>query len=263
MFIRDFFNFHVMTFMLSNYWLVLIILTAFAFVTIKTRKLTLLAGVAGWVAGLLVFAGAGYTGVAMIATFFILGTVATSRGMNIKQKLGLAEKDKGRRTAGQVVANAGAAAILGVLVIVYPAKAGVFRLMMAASVASAAADTLSSELGNIYGKKFYNIITFKKDTRGLDGVISLEGTLIGIAGSAIIAIMYAIGYGNNGHVLWIIVAGTIGNFSDSIAGAALERKGFLRNNEVNFLNTIIASLFALLLFYLLSQSENSGYDLQL
>ncbi|MEJ7682225.1 MAG: DUF92 domain-containing protein [Segetibacter sp.] len=196
------------------------------------------------------FAGAGYTGVGMIATFFVLGTGATSWGMSVKQKLGLAEKDKGRRTSGQVVANAGVAAILGLLGMLYPAKTGLFRFMMAASIASAAADTLSSECGNIYGKNFYNIITFKKDTRGLDGVVSIEGTFIGIAGSVIIAFVYVISFGYSMQFLWIILAGTLGNLSDSVLGATLERKGYLNNNEVNFLNTAVAALFALFLFYL-------------
>lgn len=233
--------------MLLNYWPVLFILTAVAFISVRAKKLTLPAGVTGWVAGLLVFAGAGYAGVAMLAIFFALGTGATSWGMSVKQKLGLAEKDKGRRTPGQVVANAGAAAILGVLAVAYQAKAGLFRVMMAGAFASATADTLSSELGNVYGQSFYNIITFKKDTRGLDGVVSIEGTLIGIAGSTIIAIVYAIGFGFDIQFLWIIIAGTIGNFSDSILGATLERKGSLSNNEVNFFNTAIAALFVLLL----------------
>ncbi len=236
--------------MLSNYWLILFILTSVAFISVKAEKLTLTAGITGWVVGLLVFTELGYTGVAMIAAFFVLGTGATSWRMSAKQKVGLAEKNKGRRTAGQVIANAGVAAILGILAMFYPAKVNLFRLMTAAAIASAAADTLSSELGNIYGKNFYNIITFKRDTRGLDGVVSIEGTFIGIAGSVIIAFVYVISFGFSMRFLWIILAGTLGNLSDSVLGATLERKGYLHNNEVNFLNTVVAALFVLLLFSL-------------
>ncbi len=234
--------------MLSKYWLILIILSAVAFISVQGKKLTLPASITGWVVGLLIFAGAGYAGVIMIATFFVLGTGATSWGMSVKQKLGLAEKDKGRRTAVQVVANAGAAALLAALAIAYPSKASIFRMMMAGAIASATADTLSSELGNIYGKNYYNIINLKKDARGLDGVVSIEGTLIGIAGSTIIACIYSISFGFDINFLWVIIAGTIGNFSDSVLGATMERKGFLHNNEVNFLNTVIAALLVLILF---------------
>jgi uncharacterized membrane protein len=51
-------------------------------------------------------------------------------------------------------------------------------------------------------------------------------------------------------LLWIIVAGTIGNLADSILGASLERKGFIKNDVVNFLNTLFAAIASLMLYYL-------------
>ncbi len=90
--------------------------------------------------------------------------------------------------------------------------------MMAAAFSSAAADTLSSELGSIYGRQFYNILSFKKDQRGLDGVVSLEGTVLGVAGSFIIATVYSIGFGWDIGLLWIVIAGTIGNLGGFFIG---------------------------------------------
>ena len=235
--------------MLLHYWLIVFILSVVAFVSVKAAKLTVAAAITGWVAGFLIFEGAGFTGVTMIATFFILGTAATSWKMNVKQQLGLAEKDKGKRTAGQVIANAGVAAILGLLIIVFGEKTGWLRVMMAASLASATADTLSSEMGNVYGSRFYNILTCKKDLRGLDGVISLEGTCIGIFGSVIIAIIYAAGFGFDITFLFIIIAGTLGNLFDSVLGASAERKKYLGNNAVNFLNTLFAATIAALFYW--------------
>lgn len=146
-----------------------------------------------------------------------------------------------------MLANAGVAAICGMLVLMCTKFAGLLLLMMAASFASATADTLSSELGTIYGKRFFNIVTLKPDQRGLDGVISLEGTLIGIAGSCIIAVIYAIGFEWDLNVVWIIIAGTTGNLTDSLLGALLERKHYIDNNAVNFLNTLMAALVVLLI----------------
>jgi uncharacterized protein (TIGR00297 family) len=234
----------------ANYWVTISILLIGAILSITAGKLTTLAGLTGCIVGLLVFAGAGYTGIAMLATFFLLGTTATSWGINRKRSLGLVEKDKGKRTSGQVIANAGVAAGLGIFIVALTGYKDLFRLMMAASFASATADTLSSELGILYGSKFYNIMTLKKDTRGLDGVISIEGSLIGIAGSFFIAVVYSIGYGLSIHLLLIVLAGSIGNLFDSFLGATLERKNYLNNNAVNFLNTTIAALaiWALFLF---------------
>src|SRR5438128_851678 len=141
--------------MVSNYGLIISILLIAAMLSVRAGKLTAIAGLAGFLAGLFVFAGAGYTGIVMLATFFLLGTFATSWGMMQKQRLGLAENNKGKRTAGQVIANAGVAAMLGLFIVAIPEHKDLFILMIAASLASATADTLSSELCNLYGRKFY------------------------------------------------------------------------------------------------------------
>jgi uncharacterized protein (TIGR00297 family) len=116
---------------------------------------------------------------------------------------------------------------------------------MAGAFSSATADTLSSELGTVYGKKFYNILTFQKDKKGLDGVVSFEGTGIGIAGSAVMATIYCLGAGWSLAFLWIVIAGTIGNLCDSVLGATVERRQIIGNDVVNFLNTLIGAMVLL------------------
>lgn len=225
---------------------VLVFLVSGGLASAFLHKLTGPAAATGILLGFCIYKGGGYTDIAMLAIFFVLGTAATSLHAKQKQALKIAEDDKGRRRAGQVIANAGVAGICGLLAWQFPQKAAVLQLMIAGSFSAATADTLSSELGNIYGRRYYNIRTFKKDQRGLNGVISLEGTLCGMAGSTIIAIMYAIGFGWNKTFLWIIIAGTIGNFADSLLGATLERRGYLGNNAVNFLNTLTGAIVCLL-----------------
>lgn len=168
-------------------------------------------------------------------------------GKKCKEKLFIAQENKGRRNAGQVLANGGAGGLLALAAYIFPQYSPLLTIMIAAAFSSATADTLSSELGSIYGQRFYDIISLKKGQRGSDGVISIEGTLFGLAGSAVIAIIYAIGFEWNEKVFWIIIAGTIGNLTDSILGATLERKGIIKNNTVNFLNTAVAALFILLI----------------
>ncbi|HWZ34957.1 MAG TPA: DUF92 domain-containing protein [Mucilaginibacter sp.] len=201
-------------------------------------KLTHTGATAGFLTGLLIYKGAALTGLATLATFFTVSTAATKWQTNKKTAIGAAEKNKGRRTAAQVLANGGVAAILGLTGWQLPEKASVVQLMIAGSLAAATADTLSSELGMIYGRRFFNILTFKKDSCGLNGVISIEGTLIGLIGAMLIAAVYAVIVGWNIAFCWITLAGLIGNLVDSILGAVFERRGLMGNNLVNFLNTM-------------------------
>jgi uncharacterized protein (TIGR00297 family) len=233
--------------MVIYYYLIYFLLVAGAVLSVVTKKLTVAAALLGVIIGLLVFVGGGYTGIALLGTFFVLGSGATSVGLRRKEELGAADENKGRRTAGQVIANGGVAAILGGVAYYQPQQVDILQLMMAGSLAAATADTLSSELGTLFGRRFYNVITFKKDQRGLDGVVSMEGTCIGAGGAAFIAVIYSIGHGWNISFLWIMLAGIIGNLADSILGATLERRHLMGNNVVNFINTLTGALVCWLL----------------
>ncbi len=238
--------------MIIQYGLLSLILTGGALLSIKAGKLTVAGASAGILLGWLVFKGAGFTGIAMTATFFLLGTGATSFGKKRKEHQGLSAVNSSKRNAGQVMANAGVAALCGLAGWFYKDHIFIFRLLMAAALSSASADTLSSELGNVWGKKFYNILTLKKDNKGLNGVVSVEGTAIGVAGSIMIATVYSVGFGFAIQTFLIIVAaGTIGNICDSLLGASLERKHYLNNDAVNFLNTFVAALSAFAFYSLL------------
>lgn len=234
--------------MILEYGLLFLLLFAGMYASVASGKLTIAGAITGGVCSIFIFLCAGFTGIILIATFFIIGNLVTSWKMGKKQALGVAEKDKGRRTAGQVMANAGAAGLIGLLAILLPQHKILFCLMIAASFAAATADTVSSELGTVYGSRFYNILTFKKDLRGLDGVISAEGTFLGVLGSIIIAFVYAVGFGWSIHLVWIVIAGTVGNLADSYLGATVERNKIISNNVVNFLNTLLAAITALVLY---------------
>lgn len=214
--------------------------------SIRKSKLTVMAAFTGGITGAAVYGGAGYAGLCMLTSFFVIGVLATAHGKQHKAALQPAGTHPEKRTAGQVLANGGVAGIAGVLSMTDPFFREVYVLLMAGSLASATADTVSSELGTIYGRNFYNILSFRREQRGLDGVISLEGTLLGIAGAALIAVVYSCFAGFGKYTLLIILAGTAGNLLDSILGAALERRKWLHNDAVNFLNTLFAALLLLL-----------------
>lgn len=210
--------------------------------SIRHRKLTVAGACAGGLIGFFVFVGAGWTGLFLLAAFFLLGTAATAWKRQQKAQIGMAQERGGQRTLGQVFANGGVAGVLGLLALFFPQEKDLLAAMIAAVFSSALADTLSSELGSLYGRRFFNILTLKQEKRGLDGVVSLEGTAIGVLGSLLVALIYGAGYGWDQRVFWIVIAGTAGNLVDSILGATLERKGIINNDLVNVSNTLLAAL---------------------
>jgi uncharacterized protein (TIGR00297 family) len=116
--------------------------------------------------------------------------------------------------------------------------------MMAAAVSSATSDTLSSELGTLYGRRYWNILTWQQGARGADGMVSLEGTLFGVLGAVLIAV--PVGWQAQSWLAGgvVAIAGIAGNWSDSLLGATLQRQGVLNNHTVNFWSSLIAALFA-------------------
>lgn len=222
----------------------ILIIGAGAAASVYWRKLTPSAALTGGALCCAIYIGAGYPGLAMVAFFFLLGAAATTWKKQEKNFPPNQAVDPSLRHTGQVLANGGVAALCGLGMALLPSHKVLLEIMMAASLASATADTLSSELGILYGRRPYNVLSWKPDQRGLDGVVSLEGFLIGLVGAACIACVYALGTSWNYRMLIILIAGTLGNLVDSVLGASLERRGVLSNDMVNFLNTLAAALVA-------------------
>ena len=228
-------------------FLMLFVLLLLSGLTVQTRLLNKPAAASGALIAWMIWLGTGLTGLVMLAVFFIAGAGAT-RWSRFKRK-GTTENfgKKADRSAIQVWANVGLAALAGITAFFFP-EAKVYCLLVVAAILSAAcSDTLSSELGTLYGRRFYNFLSGQPDQRGADGVVSLEGLGIGWMASMVMAMVYGLLQTFTVEVLWIAMAGFLGNLADSFLGAALQRRGILNNDWVNFLNTLIAAISMILL----------------
>ncbi len=233
-------------FMLLLYSVALI---AVLFLVWYSEKLTLAGTAVAGILAVAIYAGAGWCGIALLGAFFIMGTVATRWQKERKEGAGLVEAGSSRRSAGQVLANGGVAGVCSLWALFFPQHSIAVLWMVGGAFSAAAADTLASELGMVYGRRFFNIRTLRPDEKGLNGVVSLEGTLLGMAGSMIIGLVLWAGSGVQ-VMGYIVLAGTAGNVLDSWLGATLERKGALSNNGVNAANTAAGALVMLLCYYL-------------
>lgn len=231
----------------DQWWLGLGMVIMLMASAVGLRKIDLSGGITGALLAWVIYLGGGLTGLALLFLFFVMGSAASHWKMKEKEKMGLAQENRGQRTVRHALSNGGVAALCGLLAWIFPQEVELWQIALAASLASATADTISSELGNVYGTRYINIITFKQDERGRDGVISLQGTALGFIAALVVALTYTISQGSLRALLVVTLAGLVGNVADSILGASLQRRGYMTNDTVNFANTAIAACIAAIL----------------
>jgi uncharacterized protein (TIGR00297 family) len=190
-------------------------------------------------------------GLLPLLAVFLLTFAATKIGKAKKERLGTGESRRGRNSA-QVVANLGVAAlaaslgmILGWTGLGISPNLGAIALI--AALAEAAADTVSSEIGQVFGGQPLMLTTLRQVEPGTDGGVTLAGTAAGVVAAAIVAAIGSWALGEGWSVGVFCLAGAVlGLFFDSLLGATCERKGWLNNDAVNFLSTFSAPIFAVL-----------------
>ncbi|MGA7459741.1 MAG: DUF92 domain-containing protein, partial [Candidatus Korobacteraceae bacterium] len=202
--------------------------------------------IAGVVVAFVLMLAAGFAGFLPLFALFLLTVISTRWGYARKQRLGVAERRRGR-TASQVIANLGAAAACALPAIWFQELSQVLLAGSMAALAEAVADTVSSELGQATARGAYMITDFRDAPIGTNGAISVEGTISGCVAACIVSWVGAAA----GVVDWrwtfvIAFAGIGGMFLDSIIGATWENAGKMGNDAVNFVSTVLAADAALI-----------------
>jgi uncharacterized protein (TIGR00297 family) len=186
----------------------------------------------------------------------LLAFAATRAGRRKKERLGTAGRRRGR-SASQVAANLGLAALVASEPVKIwllnsrwlPRAAHPGALLLAlplAALAEAAADTVSSEIGQVLGGRPRTITTLRAVEPGTDGAVSVAGTLAGLVAAAIVAGAGSWALRGDWILFTLSCAGAVfGLLFDSLLGATLEKHGWLNNDAVNFLSTASAAGFAL------------------
>jgi len=175
-----------------------------------------------------------------LLALFLLTFTATRFGRARKEAQGTAEARHGRKAA-QVLANLGVAGLCAT---------GSTALLAAciAALAEAAADTVSSEMGQaLAGSRWGTallITTGRPVAAGTDGAVSVAGTTFGVAAAVIVVLVSPFVHADAVVVAAVFGAACAGLVFDSLLGATVETRGWLGNDLVNFGSTVFAAAAA-------------------
>ena len=206
------------------------------------RGVTTVGAVAGAVVCFVLLTAAGIAGFSALLTVFVLTWACTRFGYTRKQRLGIAERRTGR-DARQVLANLGIAAACAFAFILSSGSGWV--VAMGAALAEAAADTVSSEIGQAAGGEPRLITSWNRVPVGTNGAVTLAGSAAGAFAASVVALVsHMTGlFGVRGAFICAL-GGLVGTLADSVMGATIERRGLLGNNGVNFVSTLVAAVTA-------------------
>jgi uncharacterized protein (TIGR00297 family) len=201
----------------------------------------------GFLIGTTLFTFGGYELFLILFLFFFLGSASTKFGYAHKKSLGIAQEKGGARGWKNAVANCSVGVFLSILAMLSHGDrstiliAGVFG-----AFATAAADTVSSEIGQVLGKHPILITSLRPVPVGTEGAVSLEGTLAGIVASIVVcAAGVLLRVLSIPAALFCVLAAFIGTTVESYLGATLETMKIIDNEIINFMNTLVGAAAAM------------------
>jgi uncharacterized protein (TIGR00297 family) len=207
---------------LTHLHLLLSVVAALVFcaIAIIRRWLSVTGGAAAAFIAILILCAGGWPLALPMIIFFICGSLLSKLPSSAIIK---DVKAKRPRDHIQVFCNGGIAAACAVayLFLQWPA----FVVAYFVSIAISMCDTVSSETGNYFKGKVFDLVSGKTVEKGISGGVSVAGTIFGFAGSLLIAILYAILYEDNTIIIFqIATAGFAGMLLDSIIGSIWQGK---------------------------------------
>ncbi len=198
----------------------------------------------GAVIGSVVYYALGIRGFALLAAFFILGTLFTKIGYRRKAEMGAAQPDQSRRSARQVWGK-GVAAFLAAAACIFLEDKTMAQLGFVAALSASLYDTTATELGLLAGGRPFLLTTLRRVAPGTRGAVSAAGSVSGLLAAVVIAGSgYRFGLVSAKGALWAAAAAAVATHVESWISA--RRAGAAASGPVmNAFHTLAALLIAL------------------
>ena len=165
----------------------------------------------------------GGPGWVVLLLFFFITSSALSRwrASERDKRIGSLVEKVGQRDAIQVLANGAVFALAAAL----STRQGIetWHALGAGAIASATADTWSTEIGTVIGGTPRHLTSARKVAPGTSGGVTLVGTLSGLLG-AVLAAIIAVRMDWETPVYAIVAGGVAGLFVDSLLGATIQER---------------------------------------
>jgi uncharacterized protein (TIGR00297 family) len=194
----------------------------------------------GLAAGAVITYAFGFGGFMLVLSFVILGTAATRIRYRVKLDRMINEPRGGRRTWTKALGNLLVPASAAALAIVRPAS--LLGLFAVASLATAACDTVASEVGKAFATRCLTLPALKLQPAGAPGGISIVGTGWGVVAALAVGLV-AVGFDLVGLTMlgYIVLAAVMATIVEGMLRSSLG----LRSTQVaNLINTLLGGLIA-------------------
>jgi uncharacterized protein (TIGR00297 family) len=227
---------------------------------VRLEALTVRAGLVAFAFGAVIVVLAGFPYLILLALFVFASVLATRFRIEEKTRRHVQEGTRGERGVSNVVAHILVPAGLVLAWWAWPSglPSAALAVLYASALAFGASDTFASEFGVLAGGA-RSILTMRPVTPGTNGGVSAAGTLWGLIGAfltAIVALALELGAGNpvgsaNVFLFVVTASGFIGCHIDSVLGELLENRGLLTKGGTNLVAMMASVLVASALLGLL------------
>lgn len=188
----------------------------------------------------------------LLVAYFAAAIVCARAGRHEKAYLGISDGSWARQDIKHVPAVCALPALVCLAAGATGGADALLAAFFAASLATSLSDTVSAELGQIYGKKPFMATTLRRVQPGTAGAVSAEGTLLGM-GAALVFVLaaWSLGALPAAAVPAAALGAWMGAYAESLIASHWAGEGIQADPEwLNLINSMIGGTVAVFLFTL-------------